>query len=70
MVVKYGNQITTLPLLVVKGEGPSLLGRNWLGVLNAPINIMPHSLPLGQRWGEDGGIINFRRRTFSEGVGV
>ena len=31
--VKYGSQIATLPLLVVKGEGPSLLGRNWLSEL-------------------------------------
>ena len=30
VLVKYGNQETTIPLLVVKGEGPSLLGRNWL----------------------------------------
>ena len=33
MVVKYGDQTATVSLLVVKGEGPSLLGRNWLGVL-------------------------------------
>ena len=31
--VKYGDQTVTLPLLVIKGEGPSLLGRNWLDVL-------------------------------------
>ena len=30
VLVKCGSQEATLPLLVVKGEGPSLLGRNWL----------------------------------------
>lgn len=28
--VAYGEQRVTLPLLVVKGGGPSLFGRNWL----------------------------------------
>ena len=28
--VKYGGQEDMLSLLVVKGDGPSLLGRNWL----------------------------------------
>ena len=28
--VQYRSQVFTLPLLIVKGEGPSLLGRNWL----------------------------------------
>ncbi len=31
--VKYRDQEAILPLLVVKGEGPSLLGRNWLSEL-------------------------------------
>lgn len=33
VVIKYGTQTATLPLLVVKGAGPSLLGRNWLAVI-------------------------------------
>ena len=32
--VKYGKQHKTLPLYVVKGDGPSLLGRNWLTEIN------------------------------------
>ena len=28
--VFYEGQTTTLPLVVVKGDGPTLLGRNWL----------------------------------------
>ena len=32
VVVKYVNQ-TAIPLPVVKGAGPSLLGRNWLAVI-------------------------------------
>ncbi|XP_045109704.1 uncharacterized protein K02A2.6-like [Portunus trituberculatus] len=28
--VEYGNQLETLPLVVVDGDGPNLLGRNWL----------------------------------------
>ena len=33
VVVRHNDQEATLPLLVVKGEGPSLVGRNWLRVL-------------------------------------
>lgn len=31
--VQYEGQSATLPLLVVKGNGPMLLGRNWLGTI-------------------------------------
>lgn len=29
VTVKYQNQQATMPLLVLDGEGPALLGRNW-----------------------------------------
>lgn len=28
--VEYNGQTTTLPLIVTRGTGPALLGRNWL----------------------------------------
>ena len=28
--VTYKSQVATLPLLMVKGEGPSFFGKNWL----------------------------------------
>ena len=31
--VKYEDQESLLPLLIVEGDGPSLLGRNWLSHL-------------------------------------
>ena len=31
--VRYGSQERQLPLIVVAGDGPSLLDRNWLGEL-------------------------------------
>ena len=34
VLVKYGHQDVKLPLSVVKGDGPSLLGRNWLEKIN------------------------------------
>ena len=30
MPVNYENQEAVLPLLVIKGNGPNLIGRNWL----------------------------------------
>ena len=33
VTVKYGNQEADLPLMVVKGPGPSLLGRDWLSTI-------------------------------------
>ena len=30
VVVQYNNQVNRLPVLVLKGNGPNLIGRNWL----------------------------------------
>ncbi|XP_021345514.1 uncharacterized protein K02A2.6-like [Mizuhopecten yessoensis] len=41
VMVQYGDQQVSLPLLVVKADGPALLGRNWLSKLKLnwqPIN--------------------------------
>ena len=34
VTVVYGEQKAKLPLLVVPGSGPSLLGRNWLKLIH------------------------------------
>ena len=31
--VEHNGQVADLPLIVTKGTGPSLLGRNWLAAL-------------------------------------
>ena len=36
VMVKYGTQTCQLPLIVVEGTGPALLGRNWLEDWGAP----------------------------------
>ena len=33
VTVGYGNSTHVLPLLIVRGEGPTLLGRNWLRII-------------------------------------
>ncbi len=33
VTVQYKSELAELPLLVVKGQGPSLLGRNWLSAI-------------------------------------
>ena len=40
--VKYKNQEAKLPLAVVKGRGPSLLGRNWLKVIQLDWRSIKH----------------------------
>ena len=39
-MVEYNNQKVKLPMLVVKGQGPNLMGRDWL----ANIHLNWHAL--------------------------
>ena len=63
-VVSYGGQQETLPLLVVAGVGPSLLGRNWLSMIHLDwksiraIAHQPPVAPLLDKYSEvfDGGL--------------
>jgi len=38
--VKYGKQHKKLPLYVVDGNGPSLMGRNWLSEINLNLKVV------------------------------
>ena len=48
VMVQYGAQTAQLPLIVVQGSGPTLLGRNWLGpeglVLDWPKLLNVHAI--------------------------
>ena len=63
--VAYKTQIKDLPLLVVAGEGPSLLGRNWLAVLKLDW----HELHLITRDNELQIILNSHSSIFNEELG-
>ena len=54
--VSYQGETTVLPLVVVKGEGPTLLGRNWLSKIRLNwAQISPHfcnarTVPCDRKW--------------------
>ena len=41
--VKYGDQENTLTLLVIKGPGPSLIGRNWMSHIQFNWSVIKHT---------------------------
>ena len=41
--VKYGDQENTLTLLVIKGPGPSLIGRNWMSHVQFNWSVIKHT---------------------------
>ena len=38
--VSHNNQTKQLPLLAVKGQGPNLLGRDWMNVLTFDLSLL------------------------------
>ena len=64
VAVSYQGQSATLPLVVVKGQGPTLLGRNWLGKIRLNWGEIHHTRSPGLhqlRGNLPGGIGNFER---------
>ena len=41
--VKYGDQENTLTLLVIKGPGPRLIGRNWMSHIQFNWSVIKHT---------------------------
>lgn len=42
VVVRYQSQTATLPLVIVPGNGPTLMGRNWLEVIKLDWSLINH----------------------------
>ena len=63
--VVYGHQLFTLPLLVIKGNGPSLFGRDWLSQIRLnwrEINMLQEETLQG--------ILAQHKEVFQEGLGT
>ena len=64
MGVQHNGQDAKLSLLVVKGDGPSLLGRDWLRQLQIDWQLVHrvHESPLDE-------LLNKHKAVFEEGLG-
>ena len=62
---RYGEQRAQLPLIVVKGKGPFLLGRNWL----LHLRLDWHSICLVNQAQRDNGVLTEFPEVFSDGLG-
>ena len=66
VTVRHNSQQRCLPLLVVAGEGPSLVGRNWLGHMN----IDWHSVCYVQPLTEIEQLLTKHKEVFKESLGT
>lgn len=68
--VKFKNQVETLPLKVVKGTGPSLLGRDWLLVIQLDWKEMVGKLGVAEKNGDKlTTILHKHSEVFSQSLG-
>ena len=65
--VTYEGREFKLPLLVVKGKGPALLGRNWLGELRLNWPMIKQSAPINKCLEE---VVQSYSHLFTEGLGT
>ena len=65
--VKYGEQCTHLIVHVVDGEGPNLLGRDWLGKLNINQLANIHTLVAPSKLDK---VLDKHALLFKEGIGM
>ena len=54
--VRYGQQVASLPLIIVKGKGPNLFGRNWMQALKLKWEEIFHLHTIGRTSEEEGRI--------------
>ncbi len=67
LTVSYEGRKFKLPLLVVKGKGPALLGRNWLGEIRLNWPMIKQLAPMNQRLEK---VVQSYPDLFKEGLGT
>ena len=73
--VRYGQQVASLPLIIVKGKGPNLFGRNWMQNLKLKWEEIFHLHTTGRTSHEEGRIqhkelITKYQEVFKEKIGL
>ena len=75
MKVRYGQQVASLPLIIVKGKSPNLFGRNWMQTLKLKWEEIFYLHSTGRTSHEEGGIqhkelITKYQEVFKEEMGL
>ena len=66
VMVSYENKEYKLPLLIVQGHGPALLGRNWLNKITLNWHAIKKLSPVNQHLGK---VVRKYLQLFEEGLG-